>query len=124
MNGRLIACLIAIAVMSGCTAQQADNIVNFADQWASKIDNFNRAASAVNINIVAKTSATVAGYCTQAKSVGTNLTKIASPNTVTMSALVKVTAGLTDFCAAPPADVASAVALLAQAIADAKSAGG
>lgn len=125
MNKHIIAAAISSGlVLSACTTQQADNVVAFSTQWAAKVDNFNRAAAAVNVDIVAKTSTTAAGYCSQAKSIGQNLSRIASPNQTALTALGEVSAALNDFCAAPPQDVASAINVLTAAIADAKAAGG
>lgn len=121
---KLVILGLAALALGACTTQQADNVVSVSNEWAAKVDNFNRAAAAVNVNIVAKTSATAAGYCTEAKSIGQNMTRIVSPNQTALTALAELTAALNDFCAAPPQDVGSAINVLTAAIADAQAAGG
>lgn len=121
----LIATLIGgSGLLNACTTQQADAVVSFSQNWAAQVDNFNRAADAVNVDVVAKTSTTAAGYCTQAKAIGQNIVRIASPNQTLLTALAEIGAALDDFCAAPPQDVATAIDTLTAAIADAKAAGG
>lgn len=115
MKKYIFICLL----LAGCSNSQLSQINTALDQYDQAINNFNAAASRISSSI-ALTSQSLAGYCSDAKTVGVNLTGIVRSNSKALSALNSITAGLNTYCAAPPQDVGSAIVSLTAIIAAAR----
>ena len=78
MRKVLLAASVALA-LGACSNAQLAQVNTTLNAYDQAVNNFNAAAARINVSI-ALTSATVAGYCQDAKAAGTNLTGIVQNN--------------------------------------------
>lgn len=116
-----LAILALAAALSGCSTAQLAAINAATDKYDAAINNFNLAVSSINTSI-ALTSATLANYCSDAEATGKNLEQIVVNNDIALTGLTTVTAGINQWCTAPPQDVGSAIVSLTASIAAGKAA--
>lgn len=107
MKKFVLAAALALG-LGACSNSQLTSINNVATVYDQDINNFNAAAAAISSS-VALTSASLSGYCQDAKTAGQNLEPVIQSNKAALTALNQVTAGLNAYCKAPPQDVGGAI---------------
>ncbi len=111
----------AALALSACADSTLNKITTTLNVFDHSVDNFNAAAARIDQSI-AKTSSSLAHYCSAAVTTGQNLSPLAAGNSTARAGLQTLTAGITSWCQAPPQDIGSAVAGMAKAVADATAA--
>lgn len=115
--------LAASLALGACSTQQADKVVAASEAYNSAVQNFQRAAAAVD-GSVALTSATMGPYCADAIQAGKNLAELGSGSATVVSALNRTTAAVSSYCGALPQNTADAIVQLTAAAVAAKQARG
>lgn len=121
---RMLFALVALCgalTLGACSDATLNKITAGLDVYDHSVDNFNTAAARIDQSI-AKTSASLAKYCTDAVATGNNLVPLVSQSNTAKSGLISVTTGITTWCEAPPTNIGTAISSMAAVVASARQA--
>lgn len=115
------AAALAVSVVS-CTTAQLTSFTGFATTYSQRLDNFDAAANAANVDIIARTSKTLANYCSAVIQVGKDIKSLARDTPSANTGLSTATAAITNYCTNLPTDISSAITAVSGSLVAARDA--